>query len=132
VLGCLGGEKIEEGLQRRQALIARGHLVVALLLEEGQELSDPRGGEVVQTQGTELDLTRAGDEQQEQPYGIPIALDGRRAHALLRLEVMLEEGVQQCPECDGAHGRRTPSRAGAAKRSKRMLASARSASVMVR
>ena len=91
--------------------------------------ADPIGREVLDHEPGDLATALAGDERKEEPKRIAVAPDRRRAQSLLRLQMPLEERVD-----DGAergHGA-APVESGATKRAKRSPAACSRSAVMVR
>jgi hypothetical protein len=127
----LGGQIVEEGLERSQTLIARAHIIMALSLQAAQKTPNPLHGEILNPYSREPAAEILGDEEQEQSQGVPIALHRGVAHAFLGLQVIFKKGVQQGAEGSCAH-EATPCTRGAAKRSNRLLACSSRSAVMVR
>ena len=91
----LGGQVLEEGLERGQTLVARAHVIVSLALQGLQETPYPFGGELCELHTSQPAAELASDEEQKQPQGVPIALQRGGAQPLLGLQVILEEGKYQ-------------------------------------
>ena len=130
-LGSLRSQIVKEGLDRRQALIARTDVIVALRFQGSQELTDAFGCEILDLYSGDLASTISSDEEQEQPYGVAIAFHCGNAHPLLDLEAVFKERIQQDTQGSCAHGD-SPCRPTAAKRSNRTLACSSRSAVMVR
>ena len=117
-LGPRARQVLEEGMQRREPLIARPNLIVPRRFEMPQEGEDALEAQVGHREPREPAAALRGDEAQEEAQGVAVAPDGGGAQALERREVLDEERIEQRAQRGRRHGCSAGS-VGAAQRSNR-------------
>ena len=96
-------EVAEQGLDPRQADVARRDAIVALVLERFEEGEDRRDREILDLQHTGANAALSGDEQDEQLEAVGVAGDGMAADAALLRQVIVQKGREVWGEV--SHGR---------------------------
>jgi hypothetical protein len=125
------GEIGKKGVEGSPALIARARMIAAVLLQVLEERQHPIEGQILNRQPSDRSPRLLRDKAQEQPHGIAVAADGAQAQTLLYRQVVGKKRLYQLTE-GGCHGRSPSVSVGAAKASKRRLASFRSVAVIVK
>jgi len=124
-------EIVKEASQCRQALVASPDVVAPFSLEGVQEAKHALGAQILQRESRDLAPRILGRVLQEQPQGVPVALDGGWPKPLACPQVICKESVEDRSQGWSGHGQTSP-RDGEAIHSKRLLASRSSSAVTVK
>ena len=127
-----GRDVFEQGVDRREPLVAGAGVVSAVLFEVPQERDDAIEREIADRELGELCSVVGGDEHDQQPDGVAVAADGRRPQAFDGDQVVWKKECNNWPS--GVRGviARSPSRLGRRSASNRRFASSSSSEVIVR
>ena len=91
LLGVEEAEHLGEGLDDGQTLVAGSGQVASLGLKLIQEGQDEPGGDLLQSQGSDLDPVVLGRKGEEELEGIPVGFERMDAHPFDLGKVLIEE-----------------------------------------